>query len=1358
MVGWTLMFAVLITLQFLSSQQVTKNLALKEAKSHFQKDEAFRFWASTHGGFYVPVNDRTPPNPYLVGVAERDIETKSGEKLTLMNPAYALRQMNQEYAETYGVAGHITSLLPLNPDNKPDAWEKDALESFEKGISEIYEFSDFENKPALRFMRPLVTKKGCLKCHRHQGYVVGDIRGGVSVAVPMGPYLAEEKQSITVHLLSYFLIWILGLVGIWLALRVIKKKNTEKEISGELLKESYGQLETRVQQRTAELAKLNYDLQVEIGNRKHIESKLTQNENTLRQVIDTAPNCIFVKDRNGKYLIVNKKMAELHHLSIDALVGKYDHEIAEDWFKTVEYQSFRNAEQSVIDNQEVLFLPDEAFLYQDGTTRWFQTTKIPFNMEGEGGCVLVFSVDVTERKKAEEASQESENELSAIFHDVRNGIALLDTSGKITRVNKYIVDMGGYAENELVGKQFDSLQMFLPASIESMQRGFGRLVEGLDVDPYEVELFTKNGDKKIFHLHNSFLKKDGQVDGIIIILRDVTEHKQNEKVQAVLYNIAKAVNSTKTLDELYQTIHQLLSNVIDNTNFFIALCDPFNQDISFPYFVDEKQMKPGKVPKEMSNGLTEYVIRTGESLLATKDFYQKLIDKGEIVLNGELPEVWVGIPLRIEKKIIGVMVVQSYIDISVFNDTDLDILELISYQIAIAIENKKTEQVNVRLSETIRKSGDGIVLTDADGLITYVNPAYEQMSGYSLDELLNTDPANHIVAEDTKTLANELRLTVKTHGQWVGEMYCKRKNKEHYPIETHIFPIRDKKGDVVEIAAIQHEISKRKRAEQVQKLIYNISNAVSASDDLEAFISLIQKELGSIIDATNFYIAFYDKETDAISLPFHRDQKDDFSFFPAGKSLTAYVIKTKKSLLATKDVKERLLQAGEIELFGADSKVWLGVPLMIKGNITGSFAVQSYTDENAYDESDVEILEFVAEQISVSIDRKRAELEIINALERAKESDRLKSAFLATMSHELRTPLNAIIGFSEMVDHDLSADEIDQCGQTINSSGNHLLSIVEDLFEVTLIDSGEIKIQKSVVPLRKPLDEVYEIIKIEKQRLKKDSLLIELILPPKGAEISVYTDPSKLKQILINLLKNALKFTHEGSINFGFEIDESGTRPMLKFFVKDSGIGIPKEMHQLIFEDFRQVEDTLSRTYGGTGIGLSISKKLTKLLGGDILVESEEEKGSSFFFTIPLELPETERKLTKLSIEKEVMCKSKRVLIVEDVEESFRFLEIVLGKAGFEILWAENGEESIKICKEDADIALVLMDINMPVMNGYEATRAIKKLRPQLPIIAQTAYAITGDREKSLAVGCDDYISKPIKRELLIGLIRKYVK
>ncbi|MDD4491969.1 MAG: PAS domain S-box protein [Bacteroidales bacterium] len=392
-------------------------------------------------------------------------------------------------------------------------------------------------------------------------------------------------------------------------------------------------------------------------------------------------------------------------------------------------------------------------------------------------------------------------------------------------------------------------------------------------------------------------------------------------------------------------------------------------------------------------------------------------------------------------------------------------------------------------------------------------------------------------------------------------------------------------------------------------------------------------------------------------------------------------------------------------------------------------------------------------------DRVKSEDALILAKNKAEESDRIKSTFLATMSHELRTPLNAIIGFSDLMKDDISKEEIDSFAMTIHKSGRHLLGLIEEIFDISLIEAGEIKLQFEEFEVNDLLNEIFAVISREQILLGKNSIKLRINIPANGDKVRISIDQKRFKQILVNLLKNALKFTKEGYIEYGFTFEHINENGFLKFYVKDTGIGIAKDKQQLIFDQFRQADDSLTRTYGGTGLGLSISKKLVEILGGEIWVESETGKGSTFFFTLP------SAKLTSVPVNPvsavsdipEYDFSGKKLLLAEDDDPSFLLLKAMLRKTGIEIIRAKNGIEAVSLSRSESDISLILMDINMPEMNGYEATKIIKAEKPYIPVIAQTAYSISGDKERTIESGCDDYISKPIKKQELFRLIQKYI-
>ncbi|MDP2724454.1 MAG: response regulator [Bacteroidales bacterium] len=387
-------------------------------------------------------------------------------------------------------------------------------------------------------------------------------------------------------------------------------------------------------------------------------------------------------------------------------------------------------------------------------------------------------------------------------------------------------------------------------------------------------------------------------------------------------------------------------------------------------------------------------------------------------------------------------------------------------------------------------------------------------------------------------------------------------------------------------------------------------------------------------------------------------------------------------------------------------------------------------------------------------DYRHAMEEVKTALGKAKEADRLKSAFLATMSHELRTPLNAIIGFSSLMYENPDPDDIGKFAHIINESGQHLLSLVEQIFDITLIEAGQIKINKDSFDVVNLLKNIEEITLSERAILHRENLKVIFRIDT-SIKTWLHSDKRRVQQILLNLLKNALKFTEEGHIECGYERVTVRGKHYIRFYVSDTGIGIADEKIGFIFDAFRQADDSHTRKYDGVGLGLSVAKKLTELLGGNLTLESKAGSGSTFAFTVPFSEQE-EVMSTKNALKGEIFFNNKKVLVVEDDIDSYHLLELVLLKFGAVPVWTHNGKEAVDYCVENGLPWIVLMDLNMPLMNGLEATRIIKKMFPQLPVIVQTAYTITDDVRKARESGCDEIISKPIVISKLLDVLLKY--
>jgi len=806
-----------------------------------------------------------------------------------------------------------------------------------------------------------------------------------------------------------------------------------------------------------------------------------------------------------------------------------------------------------------------------------------------------------------------------------------------------------------------------------------------------------------------------------------------------------------------------------------------------------------------------------------------------------------------------------------------------------SIEEKLIE--SQRVLTTLLGNLPGFVFrcrNDVNWTMEFVSDVFIELTGYQPEDVLNHSKitfAEIIFEEDRQRVWNEVQEKIFNQKPLIIEYRIRTIDGKIKWVWEQCKGIFNGEDELLFIEGYISDISEEKRLETTRHSLFEISKSAYTSKTLDEFLTSIHHFLGDIMDVNNFFVAMYDKKTDSISLPYEVDAKDKYTSFPAGKTCTGYVIRTRKPLLADEGQMRELVKQGQIDIVGSPAKVWLGVPLLVSDEVIGAIVVQSYNDPKQYTVKELELLKFIADQIGILIsrkkaedlvleerayldqlfegspeaivmidkegivslinseftnlfgftreeikghniddfitnseiydaakeitrkvgqgdiseletlrkhkdghlidvsilvtpiwidkkitgsygiyrditDRKRIEKSLIMAKEKAEESDKLKSAFLSNMSHEIRTPMNAILGFSTLLsDSSLTETEKSEYVHIIKERGNDLMRIIDDIIDVAKIESGQIKIEIKECYVNIILTTLLVTLNEVKRKQAKNKIILNCLPGNTDKNFSILIDGNRLRQIMTNLIENALKFTEEGSVEFGYTIKNERKEPSIEFFVRDTGIGIPQEMHEVIFERFRQVDDTNTRRYGGTGLGLTISKNLVRLLGGDIRVESERGKGTSFFIKFPLQMTSTkpEPVVAVAESKAEANWSGKVALVVEDEESNYFLIDRILKRTGISILWARNGKEAVEMCRTNK-IDAVLMDIRMPIMDGYEATQEIKKNKKDLPVIAQTAYALKGEREKSLAAGCDAYISKPIDANELRAALGIYLK
>lgn len=702
--------------------------------------------------------------------------------------------------------------------------------------------------------------------------------------------------------------------------------------------------------------------------------------------------------------------------------------------------------------------------------------------------------------------------------------------------------------------------------------------------------------------------------------------------------------------------------------------------------------------------------------------------------------------------------------------------------IAIDITEQKLLEVQLRQKEEwfrnlLRYSSDTIIILDKEGSVIYESSDETGITRYSLNELQKIPFINHVVPSD-----KELFKTV------VSTIIEKPAN----PISVE-FRILNKQGDTLYVEAILsnhlmneniggivmnlRDITERKIAEEKEKRDLELQSLLSDSafellnlpNEKEIYDYTV-RILHQMIPGSIVTISSYSEENSILTIQstagfeqYQEDFKRIFMHDPLG-----FQIQLNLEIIASMEkYSKRLhcLPGGLAEvmfyLFPKEKtdefekiigeKIIFGIPIIHHGKFLGSVALL-VPSPNITEIK--QIVETFILQAGSALHRRQIEIELIKAKEKAEESDRLKSAFLANMSHEIRTPMNGILGFTQLLAMpSVSKEEQAEYIAAINSNGKLLLSLINDIVDISRIEAGQLTLLPEPVEIRTFANEAFNGIVTDTVRKEKSGIVFRMEEEPESTDLMIQTDPVRLRQILQNLLSNAIKFTEEGEIVLGYYLRNK----KLHFYVRDTGIGIQPEKQKMIFERFVQADPTATRRFGGSGLGLAISKGLADLLGGTLTVESQPGVGSTFTLILPIEKDINFKKEQKIVLPMAENWNNITVLIVEDDKFSARYLDTVLRKHGIRPLIVGRASEGFQLLRKHPEIALVLMDIQLPEMNGYDATRQIKAEFPQIPVIAQSANVFDDDRQKCLDAGCNDYISKPIQLEKLISLLKKYL-
>jgi PAS domain S-box-containing protein len=647
-----------------------------------------------------------------------------------------------------------------------------------------------------------------------------------------------------------------------------------------------------------------------------------------------------------------------------------------------------------------------------------------------------------------------------------------------------------------------------------------------------------------------------------------------------------------------------------------------------------------------------------------------------------------------------------------YNSKSVELVGTISDITDYKITNNNFKKLQI----AVDKGANSVIITNTKGEIEYVNKKFEEISGYSIEEVFGKSPNIIKSGIQDNSVYDNLWKTIKTGAIWKGELCNKSKDEKLYWEIVSIVPIVDENSQIISYVAIkeditslkkaQHElIENKKKLEEAQKIgkignwEYNITtDEIICSDEVYRIYEIEKQKLDFNIISK------------------YHNPKDNQKLTAMTNVAIQHGIKSLELLLNLKF---------ELEL--------------------NKYAILNIELEYNNDRSLKKIHGTIQDVTKQHI----IELELEKAKQKAQESDRLKTSFLANLSHEIRTPMNGIVGFAEILkDSDLTSEKREYYTKIIIDNSSHLLNIVNDILDISKIDAGQVEVKLTSVNLNSLITELCQTNELE---AKEQNTVISKIDIDDNYNFIV-TDEIKLKQILNNLLNNSIKFTSNGNVDIkSYYFDGK-----IVISVSDTGIGIEKEKLSEIFDQFKQVELGYTRKYGGTGLGLALCKGYLNSMGGNISVKSEIGKGSEFIIEIPYVKAVLDKQKTENTVNKK-MFEGRTVLLVEDEEVNMTYLKVLSKSLGLNFILAYDGITAISKCKEHQEIDIVLMDIKLPGIDGKEATKRIRKIRPNLPIIAQTAFAMLNDKEIILEAGCNDYITKPIQKAVFVEILSKYL-
>jgi PAS domain S-box-containing protein len=920
--------------------------------------------------------------------------------------------------------------------------------------------------------------------------------------------------------------------------------------------------------------------------------------------------------------------------------------------------------------------------------------------------------------------EKTNQNLKDLFDSSNDLITIFKTTGEIRFVNEAVKNKLGYSEDEIVGLKF--LEVVHPDHRRNALQNILKISAGSRFERFETVLISKLGKNVYVTGKLTSIFENDEPTEYRCVFYDISERIRAESAQSLYYQIANITITENDLTQLYSNIYEQLNQMLKVRNFNISLRK--GKDYQEIFCINEKK-EDYDLSNDVEHALMDYTFERDRSLIVYQDGIHKMSEQRGVTFEDPIPKIWLGVTLKTPTER-GIMSICSYEDQSAFNNKDLELLDYIGGQISLAMEREhkeeKIENQAATLSAIFDSSTHEIWSVDKRFRFTSFNQNYEEAFrkyygfypklGTSINDLDNKQidgikPFWTLKYEESFTgkFVNFQTETVDQNGKSIWR-------------EVFMNPVFLPNGRIQEVSVIANDITEKKEAER----------AIVASE--EKFRNIFE----------SFQDIYFRCDSDGIVKMISPSVQEVIGFRQEevlGKNVRDFF----DSTTPFDKITAKLSKESRIRNIDGSLKTASGKKLQFLFNVR---QIQK-EDGSVHTEG-------VARDVS---QLKKTNKKLKLAKEEAERSLKVKERFLANMSHEIRTPMNGIIGMIDlMATTRLDSEQADYV-KTIDKSSQTLLNILNDILDLSKIEAGKMDLRLAPIQLVKTIEKVYDLF--SQQASSKNNNLyyhIDDRIPN-----WIKADETRVIQVLSNLTSNAIKFSETaGNINISVRlVKKEGAIITFKVTIKDSGIGISDEDQGTLFQNFHQLDNSSSKNFGGTGLGLVISKELVKSMGGEVGVVSTPGLGSTFWFTFTAEeitdvtdqKPKVEQSFTKQ------FKGVPKILLVDDNQVNRKVARSILEKSGCKIVEALDGFEAIELVQKDS-FDLIFMDIQMPKMDGMEATQEIKALGLERtpPIVAMTAYSMEEDRQKFLDAGLDDYLSKPIKANILINKVQSLLE